>query len=281
MSGTVILGAWIAVFLTLGIFSYLYKDNPFYKTAEHLFVGVSAGYWTSIFFWTQIQPNLFGRLWPASEYNADSLWYKIYNGFGFWSSVFPGGGIDKGHDMHLSYLIPFALGIMMLLSLIPKISWFARWGIAYTVGMAAGLRAYGFLNSNVIGQIKGTAASFSDPNLPFWSLTSPSIFNSIVILVGTITGLLYFYFSKEHKGVLGKISKVGIYFLMISFGASFGFAVMGRISLLIGRFVDLIKYSGSEYFNATLWILVAMIIILGYDAFKNRDKILPVSKDVA
>ena len=281
MSGTVILGAWIAVFLTLGIFSYLYKDNPFYKTAEHLFVGVSAGYWTSIFFWTQIQPNLFGRLWPASEYNTDSLWYKIYNGFGFWSSVFPGGGIDKGHDMHLSYLIPFALGIMMLLSLIPKISWFARWGIAYTVGMAAGLRAYGFLNSNVIGQIKGTAASFSDPNLPFWSLTSPSIFNSIVILVGTITGLLYFYFSKEHKGVLGKISKVGIYFLMISFGASFGFAVMGRISLLIGRFVDLIKYSGSEYFNATLWILVAMIIILGYDAFKNRDKILPVSKDVA
>ena len=102
-----------------------------------------------------------------------------------------------------------------------------------------------------------------------------------MILVGTITGLLYFYFSKEHKGVLGKISKVGIYFLMISFGASFGFAVMGRISLLIGRFVDLIKYSGSEYFNATLWILVAMIIILGYDAFKNRDKILPVSKDVA
>ena len=48
-----------------------------------------------------------------------------------------------------------------------------------------------------------------------------------------------------------------------------------------GRFVDLIKYSGSEYFHATLWILVAMIIILGYDAFKNRDKILPVSKDVA
>ena len=49
MSSTAILGAWIAVFLTLGIFSYLYKDNPFYKTAEHLFVGVSAGYWTSIF----------------------------------------------------------------------------------------------------------------------------------------------------------------------------------------------------------------------------------------
>lgn len=282
MSSSVILGAWIAVFLTFGIFSYLYKDNPFYRIAEHLFVGISAGYWTSIFFWTQIQPNLFGRLWPASEYSTDAFWYKIYNGLSFFSSsVFPAGGIDKGHDMHLIYLFPFALGVMMLLSLIPKINWFARWGIAYTVGMAAGLRAYGYLNSNVIGQIKGTIASFADPNLPFWSLTSPSVFNSIVILVGTITGLLYFYFSKEHKGALGKISKVGIYFLMISFGASFGFAVMGRISLLIGRFVDLIKYSDSQYHHASIWLLVAMIMLLGYNAFMDRRKNTPVNEDAA
>ncbi len=282
MSSTAILGAWVAVLLTLGIFSYLYKDNPFYKLTEHLFVGVSAGYWTSIFFWTQIQPNLFGRLWPSSEFSVDSVWYKIYNALNFFSpSVFPDGGIDKGHDMHLIYLIPFALGIMMLLSLIPKISWFARWGIAYTVGMAAGLRAYGFLNSNVLGQIKGTAVNLGDPNLPFWSLTSPSIFNSIVIIVGTITSLLYFYFSKEHKGALGKLSKVGIYFLMISFGASFGFAVMGRISLLIGRFVDLIKYSASQYHHATFWILVIMVVILGYDAYKGRGKSTPVSEDAA
>jgi hypothetical protein len=283
MSSSVILGAWIAVFLTFGIFSYLYKDNPFYKIAEHLFVGISAGYWTSIFFWTQIQPNLFGRLWPASEYSTDAFWYKIYNGLGFFSSsVFPAGGIDKGHDMHLIYLLPFALGVMMLLSLIPKINWFARWGIAYTVGMAAGLRAYGYLNSNVIGQIKGTVSNFADPNLPFWSLTSPSTFNNLIILIGTITGLLYFYFSKEHKGALGKISKVGIYFLMISFGASFGFAVMGRISLLIGRFVDLIKYSDSQYHHASIWLLVAMIILLGYNAFMDRGKNTPsVNKDAA
>ena len=44
MSFSAILGAWIAAFLTLGIFSYLYRDNPFYKIAEHVFVGVSAAY---------------------------------------------------------------------------------------------------------------------------------------------------------------------------------------------------------------------------------------------
>ena len=271
MDFSTILGAWIAVFLTFGIFSYLYKDNPFYKIAEHLFVGVSAGYWTAIFFWTQIQPNLFGRLFPAKVYDSDNPTPFIYDILNFISSsVFPEGGIDKGHDQYFSYLIPLALGIMMLLSLIPSLSWFARWGIAYTVGMAAGLRAYGYLNSNVIGQIKGTAVNVFDFNLPFFALSEPSIFNNLIILVGTICGLLYFYFSKEHTGILGKASKIGIYFLMISFGASFGFAVMGRISLLIGRFNDLIKFSSTEYYHATFWVLLAMVAILGYATYQDK-----------
>lgn len=276
MSSTILIGAWVSVFLTFGIFSYLYKDNPFYKIAEHVFVGVSAGYWTSIFFWTQIQPNLFGRLWPKTEY-ADNLWYSIYNGLGFISSsIFPAGGINKGHDQHMIYLLPLILGIMMLLSLIPKLSWFARWGIGYTVGMAAGLRAYGYLNSNVIAQVKASAVDFATPGQPVFALIGNSYFNSIVLLVGTITGLLYFYFSKSHTGIFGKISKVGIFFLMISFGASFGFAVMGRISLLIGRFVDLIKFSSQDYNYATFWVLAIVILVLSYSAYKDSGKNSPV-----
>jgi len=118
-------------------------------------------------------------------------------------------------------------------------------------------------------------------DLPFFALIGNSIFNNIVILVGTIAGLAYFYFSKEHKGAFGKLTKLGIYFLMISFGASFGFAVMGRISLLIGRFVDLIDYSKPQYNHATIWILIAMIVLLGYNAFKDRGKNTPVSEDAA
>lgn len=271
-----LVGAWIAVFLTLAIFSYLYKDNPFYKIAEHVFVGVSAGYWASMFFWTQIQPNLFGRLWPASEY-SDSWWYALYGGLGkVASAVFPAGGIDRGHGMHLSYIIPLILGIMMILSVSSRLSWFARWGIAYTVGMAAGLRAYGFLNSNVIGQIKGSVVPLTG-DMPFFSMLSNSYFNSIILLGGTLCGLLYFYFSREHKGFLGRASRVGIYFLMISFGASFGFAVMGRISLLIGRFTSLIDYSKAEYNHATIWILILMVAVLGYWTFQNKDKASPTA----
>jgi hypothetical protein len=46
---------------------------------------------------------------------------------------------------------------------------------------------------------------------------------------------MYFYFSKEHKGLYGKFSNVGVWFMMIGFGASFGYTVMARLSLLIGR----------------------------------------------
>ena len=91
-----------------------------------------------------------------------------------------------------------------------------------------------------------------------------SLSASIIILIGVLSGLIYFFFSKEHKGIIGKVSRVGVYFLMIKFGASFGFAVMGRISLLIGRFEELILYSNAEYYFATPIILIFIIVVLGF-----------------
>ena len=60
---------------------------------------------------------------------------------------------------------------------------------------------------------------------------------------------------------------------MIKFGASFGFAVMGRISLLIGRFEELIEYSKPEYYYSTPVILVLMIVALSFWSFKNSKNI--------
>ena len=263
-------GAWVAVFLTLAIFSFLYKDNPFYKFAEHAFIGISAGYGLSIGFWTIIQPNLLGRLWPAKQY-SDSLWYNIYDILGsILPSIYPIGGIDKGHDMDLTYILPLILGKMMILSIFKRFNWMARWGIAYTVAIAAGLRAYGFLNSYILNQVKATIVPLANTDNPLFHISEPSLFNNLIILVGTVTGLLYFFFSKEQTGIFGQVTRIGIYFLMISFGASFGFAVMGRISLLIGRFVDLISYSKAEYHHATIWILIMMLAILFYSAYTEK-----------
>ena len=56
-----------------------------------------------------------------------------------------------------------------------------------------------------------------------------------MIVVSVLSSLTYFYFSVEHKGWVGRISRVGIWVLMISFGASFALTVMGRITLLTMR----------------------------------------------
>ena len=235
-----IIGAWLVVLMTLSIFSYLYGDNFFYKSAEHIFVGVSAGYIFAITFWDQIYPNLLGRLFPSF--------------------------IDAGYDFDISYIIPLILGIFMILRLVPNLSWLARISIAYIVGMAAGLKFYVFINSNILFQIKSSAIDFS--------LSYFEIFNQLIILIGVICGLIYFFFSKEHKGTIGKISKLGVYFLMIKFGASFGFGVMGRISLLIGRFDELIEYSSVNYNYATPIIFIIMVITLGYWSYRDKKKIL-------
>src|ERR1044072_1326236 len=39
-----VIGRWAAAILTLAIFSFLFKDNPLFKLAEHIFIGVGTGY---------------------------------------------------------------------------------------------------------------------------------------------------------------------------------------------------------------------------------------------
>ena len=60
-------------------------------------------------------------------------------------------------------------------------------------------------------------------------------FCNLVLVAGVLSTLVYFFFSKEHKGAIGATARMGIWYLMISFGAAYGFTVMSRISLLIGR----------------------------------------------
>ena len=230
-----IIGAWLAAFLTISILSFLYKENPLYKIAEHLFVGTSAGWGVVIAYWQVIDPNLINRLFPD----------------------------DPSVGPEFKYIIPLILGLLMLTRLVPKLYWLARFSIAYIVGVFAGLRAYAYLNSDIYSQV------IKDP-LVYDSIGS--FISSVILLVGTIAALIYFFFSKKHEGVIGKIGKVGIYFLMVSFGASFGFTVIGRISLLIGRFDDMIKFGQPQYYYGTLWCLAVIVIALIAYFYLDRKK---------
>ncbi|MEE9553905.1 MAG: hypothetical protein V3W18_06365, partial [candidate division Zixibacteria bacterium] len=55
-------GTWLAAFFTIGIASFLYKDNPLYKFCESVFVGISAGYWAVTLFWDNMVLEMFDGL---------------------------------------------------------------------------------------------------------------------------------------------------------------------------------------------------------------------------
>ena len=220
------IGIWVAAFFTLFIFSFLYRDNPFYKIAESVVVGVSAAYWMVVGFWTTIVPNLLGKLAPE------------------WINSWAMPGLDTKAEY--IYLVPLIMGIMLIWRLAPKGGWISRWPLAFIIGTTAGIRLIGFIHADFLGQIRNTIMSLAvySPESGFnvWD----SIKN-IIIVIGVLTTIVYFFFSIEHEGLVGQTAKVGIWFLMITFGAAFGYTVMGRIALLAIRMEFLM--------NDWLWLI--------------------------
>jgi len=202
------IGIWLGGFLTLFIFSFLYKDNPFYKFAEHLYVGISAGYWAAMEWHNVFLPNLWRPL--TEQVNLLLL------------------GKSLTQQRNLLLVVPFFFGILLFSRFTKKFSWLSRWPMALIIGMYAGIAIIGYGSGDLILQIHANL-------LPLWTDNWFTSLNNILLTVGVITGLIYFFFSKEHKGALGGAAKIGTWFLMISFGASFGYTVMSRMSLLIGR----------------------------------------------
>jgi hypothetical protein len=189
---------WIVAFLTLCVFSFLYRDNPFYRFAEHLFVGAAAGYLLAVQYQNVLVPNMIHPL-------------------------------GRGN---LLPLVPLGLGLMLLGRLWEKTSAASRWALAFYVGIYSGIAVPAYMQAQIFAQL----ADATRPWEPGWSAI-----NSALILVGFLAVLAYFFFSAPHRGVHGGAARVGIWFLMIAFGASFGYTVMARVSLLIARVQFLLR----------------------------------------
>ncbi|WP_447972282.1 hypothetical protein [Nitrospira sp. Kam-Ns4a] len=231
-----LLGAWVATGLTLCIFTFLYEDNPLFKLAEHLYVGVSVGY-------TIVK-------------SYDLMIRLVYE--------------PMVHQGQWSLLIPLGIGLLMLARYLPQAAWLSRIAFAFVVGVGSGLAIPRIISSYILKQVEDTvrplAALTEGGGVTFtFDLLNPaSNLNTIVLLLGVVSVLFYFFFSIEHRGPVRVAARTGILFLMIAFGAAFGYTVMARMSLLIGRLTDLIEFAEPRYGYASLWLLgltVASLVI--------------------
>ncbi len=191
-------GTWIAAILTLCVFSFLYRDNPLYRFAEHLFVGASAGYLLAVQYQNVLRPNVIEKL-------------------------------QRGQFLAI---IPLVLGILILGRAWERTSGIARWSLAFYVGIYSGIAVPSYLQAQIFAQVADALKPFA----PGWGAVS-----SALVLLGFLSVLAYFFFSAPHKGVHGIAARLGIWFLMVAFGASFGYTVMARVSLLIARMQFLMR----------------------------------------
>jgi len=193
MSGEFVANTIAAIF-TLAIFSFLWKDNPLYKGAEALAVGLSAGYFTVVLVRTSLTRTLIDPLF---------------------------------HEGRFIVIIPGLLGLLMYLRLSRRWTWVSRYPLAFYMGIAAGAALSPTILAYVVRQIEHSIVPMG--------FGSWGAIQNILIVAMVFCALFYFFFSVPHRGVFGGAARFGIWVIMVAFGAQFGFTVMARISLLIGR----------------------------------------------
>lgn len=231
MSTEALFGAWVAAGFSLCIYSFLYKDNPFFKLGEHVFVGVSMGYLLTITHYEVMINKLYS---PVTQ---QGKWWLI---------------------------LPALLGLLLLSRFLPPISWLSRISFAFILGVSSGVAIPRQTSSFILQQVQGTLKPLVAVGADGAVVVTLASINTLLILVGVVSVLFYFFFSLEHTGAARRVARVGIYFLMISFGAAFGYTVMARMSLLIGRFDELLLYASADYGHATIVLLAAMVLGLAW-----------------
>lgn len=275
-----VLGFWLGIFLTFCVLSFLYKDNPFYKLAEHLFIGTSVGYLVVLQYTDNLQPKLVDAMTEL-----------------------------HGFDLALRLVALVLVALMFVKAMSRRWAWLGRFPLAFVVAFYAGLNINAVITAELGDQVKFAAQDLDAkkvdlntadaPTLtglpggsplvadkliteraarPFTSLddatTRPSltdqeradfvsarghlvgldaraavtpgernwfgVASNLLLLGGLLSALIYFYFSIAHTGAIGRASRVGVWVLMIGFGASFGLTVQGRLALAIGRAYDVL-----------------------------------------
>jgi len=207
----------ISFLLTLMILSYLLGDNPVFRVAVYVFIGVSAGYVAAVAWHQVLYPRLFMPL------------------------------LSGNLSERLLAVIPLMLGILLLFKISPRTSHLGTPSMAFLVGVGAAVAIGGAVMGTIFPQ---TWASMNTLNLsgagPYWL---ERLIEGAVMLVGTVTTLVYFHYgakptaSGPQRGKLvNLLSKVGQVFIAITFGVLFSGVFMAAMTALIERLYFLINF---------------------------------------
>jgi hypothetical protein len=197
-------GLWIGFVFTLMIFSYVLGDNILYRVAVYVFVGLAAGYITIVTVESVILPWVRGTI-LAPETGI--------------------GGTIIG-------IIPFILGLLLLLKTSPRFGRAGNIAIAFIIGVGTAVA--------LVGAITGTL-------LPLASSTGSSVridvLNGFLIFLGVASTLIYFQYLARRKpngeiqrGLLIRFfGGVGQAFIVVTLGAIYAGAILTSLTIFSER----------------------------------------------
>ncbi|MGQ9850709.1 MAG: hypothetical protein ACUVSU_11745 [Aggregatilineaceae bacterium] len=200
-----LIAGWVSLVLTLFIFSYLLGDNVLYRLAIHVLVGVAAAYALIVATESVIKP------WLEETLLIDAT------------------GRDEATVIALRVIgpVPFLVGALLLFKVSPRLAAVGNLGLVLLIGVGVAVAIAGAVSGTILPLAREAGRAVDD-----------TLADGLVILVGTITALLYFqFFAVERRGVvqrppgLRSLSLVGQFFVMVTLGALYAGAILTSLAV--------------------------------------------------
>ncbi len=206
-----VISAVVGFLLTVMVFSYLIGDNPMFRIAVYLFIGVASGYAAVVVWHSVLVPKLFDQLAAGPIQLALSI-------------------------------VPLILSVSLLAKLSPRISWIGNFAMAVLVGVGAATAVGGALVGTLIPQVEAAMDAFNSRSI--FALTEGAI-----MLVGTVVTLAYFQFGAKRaadgtvkrNAIFEMLAWLGRIFIAVTFGVLFAGVYMAALTAMIERLSSIIN----------------------------------------
>jgi hypothetical protein len=123
-------GTWLAAFLTLGLFSWMYKENPWFRLVEHIYVGAALGVLAS-----QGYQSVMDIAWKPATQQGKTLLY-----------------------------VPLFLGALLFSRWSKKYMWVSRSSMGFLVGTLSAVVMTGAIKAQLTAQVAATMMPLNSVN---------------------------------------------------------------------------------------------------------------------
>lgn len=207
-----VLWSALAFVLTVMVLSYLVGDNPLFRLAVFVFIGVASGY------------------------AAVVVWYNV-----IWPTVILPVLSAESLERRLLAAIPLLLGVLLWLKLVPGLSKLGNISVAYLVGVGAAVAVAGAVVGTLFPQTSATIGMFDLAAARAQGIgAGERLFDAFTLLLGTVSSLAFFHFgtrkgqSRRPPG-LEALARLGAVFIAVALGALFAGVYLSALTALVDR----------------------------------------------